>query len=155
MDDKSTQEIPEGSAFLDVSARHQDDCASQSRNQIQHLTKSVRQTYENLGTLLSLLDRMASCFWGCHGKEHVFEDLVGRAVSASLAALRLIEFGHYDEALALIRGIAEIGKPDVALLHQAGGIATLGRPSREGAPIALLSTGRSQGYRGSGKRGAA
>ena len=34
---------------------------------------------------------------------------MGRAVSASRAALRLIEFGHYDEALALIRGIAEIG----------------------------------------------
>jgi hypothetical protein len=109
MDDKSTQEIPEGWAFLDVSARHQDDCASQSRNQLRHLTESARQTYENLGTLLSLLDRMVSCFWGCHGKEHVFESLVGRAVSASRAALRLIEFGHYDEALALTRGIAEIG----------------------------------------------
>jgi hypothetical protein len=109
MDDKSAHDIPEGSAFLEVSARHQDDCAWQSRRQLRHLSKPVQQTYENLGTLLSVLDRMASCFWGCHGKEHVIEDLVGRAVGAGLAALRLIEFGHYDEAFALTRGIAEIG----------------------------------------------
>lgn len=109
MNEDSTQDIPEGLGFLDVSARHQDRCAVQSREQIRRLPESARQTYENLGTLLSLLDRMASCFWGCHGEEHVIEDLVGRAVGASRAALRLIEFGQYDEALALTRGIAEIG----------------------------------------------
>ena len=109
MDDKSLHDIPEGSAFFVVSARHQDDCAAQSRRQLRHLAKPVQQTYENLGTLLSLLDRMASCFWGCHGKEHAIENLVGRAVSAGRAAFRLIEFGHYDEAFALTRGIAEIG----------------------------------------------
>jgi hypothetical protein len=109
MNDKTIQGIAEGSAFLHLSARHQDHCAAQSRKQLQRLTKPARQTYENLGTLLSLLDRMASCFWGCHNGEHVIEDLVGRAVSASRAALRLIEFGHYDEALALTRGIAEVG----------------------------------------------
>lgn len=109
MDDSSTPDIPEGSAFLDTSSRHQDDCASQSRRQLRRLAGPVGQTYENVGTLLSLLDRMASCFWGCHGKEHVIEDLVARAVSAGRAALRLIAFGHYDEAFALIRGIAEIG----------------------------------------------
>lgn len=109
MIENSSRSIPEGGAFLDLSARRQDACAAKSRQQIQHLAQSVQSTYENLGTLLSLLDRMASCYWGCHGKEHVIEDLVGRAVSSSRAALRLIEFGHYDDALALTRGIVEIG----------------------------------------------
>lgn len=40
---------------------------------------------------------------------HIVEYLVGRAVSNARAAWRLIEFGHYDEALALTRGICEIG----------------------------------------------
>jgi hypothetical protein len=109
MNEDSSRNIPEGGAFLDLSARHQDTCAAKSRELLQHLPQPAQRTYENLGTLLSLLDRMASCYWGCHGKEHVIEDLVGRAVGASRAALRLIEFGHYDEALALARGIAEIG----------------------------------------------
>lgn len=33
----------------------------------------------------------------------------GRATSSVRAALRLIEFGHYDETLALVRNTAEIG----------------------------------------------
>jgi len=45
--------------------------------------------------------------------EHAIEFLAGRAVSYGLAALRLVNFGHYDEALALTRSIGEIGN----LLH--------------------------------------
>lgn len=109
MIEKLLGDIPEGSAFLDLSALQQDNCAALSRKQLAHLPRETLLVYENLGTLLSLLDRMASCFWGCHGKEHVIENLVGRSVSTCRAALRLISFGHYDESLALIRGIAEIG----------------------------------------------
>jgi hypothetical protein len=109
MKQKKTPTIPTGSDFLRVSARHQDRCAAESSRQLARLGLEVRETYDNLGTLLSLLDRFASCFWGCHGKEHVIEYLVGRSVNCARAALRLIEFGHYDEALALTRSIAEIG----------------------------------------------
>lgn len=109
MDEEFMQKPPEGSDFHTVSARQQDECAVKSRGQLGRLTQAVQNTYENLGTLPSLLDRLASCFWGCHGKEHVLEYLVGRSVSSSRAAIRLIEFGHYDEALALTRGLAEIG----------------------------------------------
>jgi|SRR5882724_5247517 len=101
--------IREGTDFLRISAHHQDMCAAESRRHFERLGAEIRNTYENLGTLLSLLDRFASCFWGCHGKEHVIEYLVGRSVSYAIAALRLIEFGHYDEALALTRTIAENG----------------------------------------------
>ena len=62
-----------------------------------------------LGTVLSLLYRTASCYWGCHGKEHVLEYLAGRTCTSAHSAYRLIGFGYYDEALSLSRSISEIG----------------------------------------------
>lgn len=62
-----------------------------------------------LGTVVSLLYRLASCYWGCHGREHVFEYLSGRTCTSAHSAFRLCSFGYYDEALALTRNIAEIG----------------------------------------------
>lgn len=62
-----------------------------------------------LGTVMSLLYRMACCHWGCHEKEHVFEYLAGRTCSSAHSAFRLIGFGYYDESLSLTRNIAEIG----------------------------------------------
>ena len=98
-----------GSDFLLASAQQQNQCAFESRRRLPQLNVEIQTTYENLGALLFLLDRFASCFWGCHGKKHVIEFLVGRTVSCARAALRLIEFGHYDEAMALIRNIMEVG----------------------------------------------
>ncbi|HEX7361904.1 MAG TPA: hypothetical protein VF283_15540, partial [Bryobacteraceae bacterium] len=86
----------------------QDRCARESRVILSELPEAFRHAVESMGTLLSFGDGFASCIWGCHGKEHVIENLVGRAVSNARAAFRLIEFGHYDEALSLIRNIAEI-----------------------------------------------
>ena len=62
---------------------------------------------KHIGTMLSLLDRMASCWWGCKKGDHRIERLCGRAASNSRAILRLIRFGFYDEALALSRGLGE------------------------------------------------
>jgi hypothetical protein len=64
---------------------------------------------EGLGRVLSLLYRLACCHWGCHGKEHAIEHLAGRACTSAQAAIRLMGFGYYDEALSLTRNIAEIG----------------------------------------------
>ncbi len=102
-------QIPEGLAFLALSTQQQDACAVESRRALKRLSLQVQDTYAKLGTVLSLADRFASCFWGCHGREHIIEALVGRTASSARAVLRLIEFGHYDEALALVRNLAEIG----------------------------------------------
>ena len=66
------------------------------------------QCIRELGTVLSLLDRLASCFWGCSKGDHVIEYLAGRAGSFARAALRLTRLGFYDEALVLVRSIGEI-----------------------------------------------
>lgn len=62
-----------------------------------------------LGTVTSLLYRLACCHWGCHGKEHIFEFLAGRTCTSANSAVRLLGFGYYDESLAITRSIAEIG----------------------------------------------
>lgn len=62
-----------------------------------------------LGDILEDMYSLASCHWGCHGKEHIFEYISGRVVTSTNAAVRLIGFGYYDEALSLSRSIAETG----------------------------------------------
>ncbi len=62
-----------------------------------------------LGSIMSGMYGLACCRWGCHGKEHVYEYLSGRTVTSTNAAMRLIGFGYYDEALSISRNLAEIG----------------------------------------------
>src|SRR5260370_41387028 len=68
---------------------------------------SIR-THEHLGTLLSLLDRASSCWWGCRQGDHAAEQLVGRCCSYGLCAFRLARSGFYDESIALARTVGEI-----------------------------------------------
>lgn len=98
-----------GLQFLNAALNHQNGCEQKSLKHLPQLPDGALETLTKLGTALSFLDRLASCFWGCHGREHIIERLVGRCVSSAIAALRLINFGHYDEALSLTRNIAEIG----------------------------------------------
>ncbi len=62
----------------------------------------------HVGTVMSLLDRMASCWWVCQGGDHRVEYLCGRAVTNARSAVRLLRFALYDESLALSRAIGEI-----------------------------------------------
>jgi hypothetical protein len=65
-------------------------------------------TLDGLGTVLSILYRLACCAWGCHGGDHQIEWLTGKIVNHAAGSHRLIRSGNYDEALALVRGIGEI-----------------------------------------------
>ena len=65
------------------------------------------QCAAEMGTVLSLLDRVASCFWGCAGGDHFAPRMIGRAVSSSRASLRLMNGGYYDESLMLTRSVGE------------------------------------------------
>lgn len=96
-------------SFLQASTDQQDRCAKESKANLMKLPREVQHVVNLLGQLLFVSDAFASCLWGCHGREHVIENLVGRAVSNTRASFRLIEFGHYDEALALIRNLSELG----------------------------------------------
>ena len=105
---KRPRAIPVGFDFLELAARQEDACEATTASRIRHLGKQAPACFENLGTVLSLLDRVGSCFWGCRGGDHILEALAGRVCSSSRAALRLLQFGFYDESLSLSRSIGEI-----------------------------------------------
>lgn len=104
--DKDIQ-IPEGIEFLQLVADRENDIEKETHTQIKTLGQKAPQCLQNLGTVLSLLDRAASCFWGCRGGDHMVEYLAGRVCSSGRAATRLLLFGFYDESLALTRSIGE------------------------------------------------
>lgn len=109
MPNNEAHSYPEGVDFIGFAKSHQDRCERKTESFLPDVGDDVAATLSRLGTVLSLLNRMSTCHWGCHGREHVFEYLAGRAVSLALAALRLINYGHYDEAFSLVRSIAELG----------------------------------------------
>ncbi len=99
---------PEGLDFFKLISRHEDACEARTASILPRLGKLAPLCFENLGTVLSLLDRAASCFWGCRRGDHVVEYLVGRVCTSSYAARRLFQFGYYDESLSITRSIGEI-----------------------------------------------
>lgn len=86
----------------------EDECEAHTDQQLRVAGKKAPETLRQTGTVLSLLDRAASCYWGCAGGDHAVEYLAGRATSGGRAALRLMRFGFYDEALANVRGVGEV-----------------------------------------------
>ncbi len=100
--------IPIGAEFLDLLRQQERSCGASFDSWLPHAGKKAPQTIEALGTVLSYLDRIASCWWGCDGGDHQEERLVGRAASNARAALLLLRAGYYDEALGVVRQIGEL-----------------------------------------------
>jgi hypothetical protein len=96
-----------GLDFVQLLSDQEDACEAETRRRISDLGPKISVCLVDLGTLLSLLDRAASCFWGCHGGNHVAEQLACRVCSCARAALRLLLFGLYDESLSITRSIGE------------------------------------------------
>jgi hypothetical protein len=105
---RKTPRVPEGKAFLKLVAAVEDANATKTDKLLPKMGKKAPSCYREVGTVLSLLGRMASCWWVCRGGDHLIEYMCGRAASCGRASVRLIRMGFYDEALALIRTIAEI-----------------------------------------------
>jgi hypothetical protein len=99
---------PQGLDFLKLVSQQEDACESETRRRIPKMGKLAPPCFRELGTVLSLLDRAAACFWGCRRGDHVIEYLAGRVCTSSRAALRLLLMGFYDESLSLTRNVGEI-----------------------------------------------
>ncbi len=99
--------VPEGLEFLQLMWEQENDCERKTDEQLPEMGAKAPKCLIALGTALSLLDRLASCWWGCRGGDHRVEYLIGRSVSSARAAIRLLRFGFYDEALSLIRSVGE------------------------------------------------
>ena len=107
-DSKRSFVVPEEMDFLDLVWGQEDECEAATDRLIPSLGKKAPACLNHLGTVLSLLDRMASCWWACRGGDHLVEYLCGRVASNARAALRMMRFGFYDEALVLCRSIGEV-----------------------------------------------
>ena len=105
--DKDTH-VPENAAFLRLLWEQEDACELATDGRLPGMGTKAPACLEEISTVLSLLDRMASCWWICRKGDHLIEYLCGRAASTGRAALRLMRLGFYDESLALSRGLGEI-----------------------------------------------
>ena len=106
-DSKQAFPVPERMDFLELVWGQEDDCEAATDKLIPGLGSRAPACLENLGTVLSLLDRMALCWWACQGGDHLVEYQCGRVASNARAAIRMLRFGFYDEALMLCRSIGE------------------------------------------------
>ena len=104
---KHETDIPEGLDFLELVWHQEEKCQSKTDERLPNLGTKASVIMTHLGTVMSLLDRMASCWWVCRGGDHRIEYLCGRAVNNARAAVRLFRFGLYDESLVLCRAIGE------------------------------------------------
>jgi hypothetical protein len=103
------EEFPTGRAFLEMIQKAADNASKMADEEVlkEAAGKRVPALLDKLGDMLSLLYRLASCYWGCKGGDHQIEWLLGRVVNQAQSAHRLMRCGFYDEALMLIRGIGE------------------------------------------------
>ena len=99
--------IPVGSSFLELVWRQENRCEQETDERIPNLGVKAPACLDRIGTALSLLDRMASCWWVCRGGDHLLEYICGRVASNARAALRLLRFGFYDESLLVCRAMGE------------------------------------------------
>lgn len=103
------QQISEGAHFLYSVLEFTAQCERASDEFLaSESSEGLIKTHEHLGTLLSLLDRASSCWWGCGGGDHAAEMLVGRCCSYGMSVFKLARSGFYDESVALTRVVGEI-----------------------------------------------
>jgi hypothetical protein len=101
-------EIPEGLEFFRrLQAGVVGPCLASTDCFLEGDSRTSR-VVDHLGTVLSLLDRLSSCFWGCHHGDHLKEYLLGRACTSTSAGYILVRHGHYDAALGIARDVGEI-----------------------------------------------
>lgn len=100
--------VPEGMDFLELVLAQERACEQETSAIQSTLGEKAPKCLAAIGTVLSLTDRLSSCWWGCAGGDHVIEYLAGRSVASARATLRLCLHGYYDEALGLTRSVGEI-----------------------------------------------
>jgi hypothetical protein len=100
--------VPEGLDFLDLVSSLEQKCRETTVAQRRSMGEKAPKCLSSIGTVLSLLDRVASCWWGCKGGNHLLEYLVGRSAASAMAALHAARSGYYDEALNQVRSLGEV-----------------------------------------------
>jgi hypothetical protein len=105
--DEAEIQFPEGLAFLKLAEEAAGRCATESDERFPSMGKACPECLRNLGTILSQMYRLGSCFERCQGGDHLIEYILGRTTATALSALSLLRQGYYDESLSLTRSIGE------------------------------------------------
>lgn len=104
----TTPNFPVERAFLELTQELADSSSKNTDKFCAEAGKSLPQTLDAAGTVLSILYRLVCCYYGCPGGDHQIEWLAGKFVSQAVSAHRLVRAAQYDEALMLVRGMGEI-----------------------------------------------
>ena len=99
--------VPIGDDFLELISTHERECEAKFDHWLASAGDLAPRIMAALGTGLSYMDRLASCWWHCRKGDHLEERLVGRALNNAKASLRLAKLGFYDESLGITRQIGE------------------------------------------------
>jgi hypothetical protein len=102
------KEFTEGVAYLEAVRMQEGKCRVGTEDAVREFGRNLPGLDEHLGTVLSMLERAACCWWGCAEGDHAVENLVGRAYGLACGSYALMQAGRYDEALLLIRALGEI-----------------------------------------------
>lgn len=102
------KDVPKGTDFLELMRALERRSVEDTWTALPTLGKKLPAAVTSMGTVLSYLDRIASCFWGCSHDDHRVQYLVGRVTTLTHSALLLTASGHYDEALSLVRILGEV-----------------------------------------------
>jgi hypothetical protein len=105
--DETATKFPEGLEFLNLAESVASACSDHTDKRLPQMGKSCPECLTNLGTMLSVMYRLGSCYETCRGGDHLIEYILGRTASSALSAISLLKQGYYDEALSLARGIGE------------------------------------------------
>lgn len=100
--------FPIGLDFLRVSDESILRCQNETNEAVKQFGQSIENHLQSFGTMLSLLDRVASCVWGCSRGDHILEYITGRVVGYSQSTFLLAKSGLYDEAFLLVRSLGEV-----------------------------------------------
>jgi hypothetical protein len=103
-----TPQFPVGRDFLEFTQELADKASKVADKFCAEAGESLPKTIEALGVAVSILYRLACCYYGCQGGDHQVEWLAGKFVNQALSVHRLTRAAQYDEALSLIRGMGEI-----------------------------------------------
>jgi hypothetical protein len=118
--------------FIRVVHDKEESCAVRSRQALpEQLGRKAPSCMAALGTVLSLTDRLASCWWGCQGGDHMLEYLVGRSAASARGSLRLADAGYYDESLSITRNVGEIANLLSLFVHDPQSMAAWRAASRQ------------------------
>jgi len=108
MDNEKDKEPIEGCDYLNAVRDQEARCNLATARAIAEFGRNLPGLEARLGTVLSMLERAACCWWGCAQGDHVVESLVGRVYGLACGSHRLMQAGRYDESLLLVRALGEI-----------------------------------------------